>query len=295
MACSRKAPQARRIAFLQFDDQTGEKDQGWISQAAPSIVAAELATTPSRGVYAPEMRDAVAARATHAVHGYYDKRGGRLHFEISLEDLSTHRSTVLTADGDLPVAATRLALAIDATASPFGTTSPDAVAAWGKGEFQKAIELDSGFGGAWLSWARASQPAEATAIAERALANKGLRSDVDRARLTLLLATLRQDAPMRSRALADLVKLVPPDAATSTAAAESEFTLRRFAEAAELFAQAAKLDPDNANLLNLQGYAYAFAGNLEAARKAFEEYAARPGQEANALDSLGEEIGRAHV
>src|SRR5260370_5212451 len=48
------------------------------------------------------------------------------------------------------------------------------------------------------------------------------------------------------------------------------------------------IDPANAVALNGLGYAEAEAGNLDAAKKALENYARQPNQETNALDSLGE-------
>src|SRR5260370_42571482 len=48
------------------------------------------------------------------------------------------------------------------------------------------------------------------------------------------------------------------------------------------------IDPAKAVALNGLGYAEAEAGNLDAAKKALEDYARQPNQQTNALDSLGE-------
>ncbi len=61
---------------------------------------------------------------------------------------------------------------------------------------------------------------------------------------------------------------------------------RHFAEAASAYRDAIRAN--GLNLKNPLGYAEALAGNLDAARKAFEEYGREPGQGVNALDSLGE-------
>src|SRR5262249_9790471 len=61
-----------------------------------------------------------------------------------------------------------------------------------------------------------------------------------------------------------------------------------FAESAALFRAVLRIEPENGNVMNLLGYAEAYAGNLEAARKAIEDYGRNEAQKTNALDSLGE-------
>jgi len=64
--------------------------------------------------------------------------------------------------------------------------------------------------------------------------------------------------------------------------------LRRFADAAHAYAQAAAVDPNDLQSKNMLGYAEGLAGDMDAARKAFEEYGRAPDAAENALDSLGE-------
>ena len=61
-----------------------------------------------------------------------------------------------------------------------------------------------------------------------------------------------------------------------------------FAGAAEQYRKILALNPADAGVMNSLGYAEGFAGNLDAARKAFEEYGRQPEQKVNSLDSLGE-------
>jgi tetratricopeptide (TPR) repeat protein len=115
-----------------------------------------------------------------------------------------------------------------------------------------------------------------------------LRSEVERARLELASATLRKDSAARTSALTTLSRLVPADADTLRALAGAEIDARRFAAGAELYRSILRISHDDASAMNALGYSEAFAGNLNAALKAFDEYRHQPQQEANALDSAGE-------
>jgi tetratricopeptide (TPR) repeat protein len=246
---------------------------------------------------AAAVRDAYLERATRMVHGYFEMRSGKLHFEIDVEDAGTHRMIQTAAeDGDISDAMNRAAkiLAPGARAFP---ASAAAVDAWGQGQYQRAVTLDPDFGLAWLGWieqtAASSDPArasEAREIAERALARPGLRSPVDRAHLELAAATLRQDDTARLAAARKLAELIPADPALVGALAEMEMNARRFTDAARDYQDMARADPANLGARNELGYAQAFAGDLEGARKSFEEYGREPGQAVNAVDSLGEAL-----
>lgn len=237
---------------------------------------------------AGELRDAYRIKATHAVHGVYTLRNGALHVDVSLEELATHTMTPLVADGDALTAASALAKAIDEKAGTFSSSNPQAISAWASGDYSMAVELDPGFGAAWLNWAESLTAQEALPVVDRALARSDLRSEADHARLRLLGATLHGDNAGRAKALGDLVLLLPGDAAIVESAAEAEFNARHFAESAKLYGEAALMNPDEPNLINLQGYAYGIDGKLEEARKTFAEYGTKPDSLANSLDSLGE-------
>jgi tetratricopeptide (TPR) repeat protein len=115
-----------------------------------------------------------------------------------------------------------------------------------------------------------------------------LRSEVERARLELASATLRKDPVARTNALTALARLITTDVDTIRQLAESEVNARHFATGAELYRSILRLSPDDAQAMNGLGYATALAGDMEAAKKAFEDYGRQPRQEANALDSVGE-------
>jgi tetratricopeptide (TPR) repeat protein len=125
-------------------------------------------------------------------------------------------------------------------------------------------------------------------IADEALARPSLSSPIDRAQLDLLRATLRHDETAREQALLALIRLLPNDPAIAKTLADVEMNARRFPQAVSLYREIMKLDPEDVSASNLLGYAQAFAGDIDGAKKSFEEYGRKPGQEANSLDSLGE-------
>ena len=194
-------------------------------------------------------------------------------------------------DGNLLTAMSAAAKLLDPSARAFSTSNPDALAAWGRTDYERAAALDPDFGAAWLAWteslAAAGEVPRAIEVAARALDRPALRSEYDRAQIEFVSAGLRKDEQARKNALASLVRLTH-DTSLMGALAELETNARRYAAAADLYRNILRLEPDNAPAMNSLGYAEAFAGNLEPARRAFEDYRKQPGQEPNALDSLGE-------
>src|SRR5207344_1882048 len=81
---------------------------------------------------------------------------------------------------------------------------------------------------------------------------------------------------------------VRTDPSLYEALGESEMKARHYAAAASAFSKIIELDPENVGALNSLGYADAFAGDLDGARRTFEDYGRQPGQRPNSLDSLGE-------
>jgi Tfp pilus assembly protein PilF len=115
-----------------------------------------------------------------------------------------------------------------------------------------------------------------------------LRSPLSKAHIQLQAAILRKDERARIAALTTLAALAPTDAGTVIVLAELEQRQRHYSESAGHYRRVMALDPANAVALNGLGYSEGEAGNLDAAKKALEEYARQPNQETNALDSLGE-------
>ena len=81
---------------------------------------------------------------------------------------------------------------------------------------------------------------------------------------------------------------MPHDAALLRQLATQEMNARRFSEAARYYQAVLQEAPDDIEIWNLLGYAQAFAGDLDSARKSFERYGRDPAHAANALDSQGE-------
>lgn len=286
----------RRVAFLPAENLSGDASLDWIASALPAIVAARLAGSGNVvPVVANSVHDAYQAGATRLVHGYFDRRGGRLHFDFSTEDSGTHKMIrTLAADGQPLEVAGQLVASLSPSAGPFSSANPDAVEAWGRREYERAVALDPDFGAAWLAWAQtqaaAGQTDAALETASHALDRSGLRSPIDQANLRVLAATLRGDPAARRDALAGLLRLLPNDSNLARTLAEEAMAARHFDESVRFYRQVIRLDPDNAEVQNLLGYALTFAGDLPAARQAFDAYAKFPGHEANALDSQGEAL-----
>lgn len=294
-SCSR-APQSSsvRIAILPFENLTGDASLDWVASAAPDILAEQMVgsrdAVPMR---AGNISEAYLAAAARFVHGYFTQLHGNLRFEIEVEDAARHKMIAADAmSGSVLEAMNRAAHQIDPSAQPFSTANADAVAAWARGDDQRATELDPDFGVAWIAWAESAaqkrSTAEAIDIAGRGLARQTLRSPIDRARLAVLSATLRQDQTDLQKSLAALHGLDPSDTSLAERLAEAESRIRNFTGAADLYKQILSGEPDNPAILLALGYAQALAGDLDSARKTFETYGNTPGQKTNSLDSLGE-------
>src|SRR5262249_3988801 len=94
-ACtSRPANPLQRVALLPLENLTADASLDWIASADPKIAAGEVAgAAHSIPVFAPALRDAIAANCVYYVHGYFDHRGQALHFEFSIENAATHKMT----------------------------------------------------------------------------------------------------------------------------------------------------------------------------------------------------------
>jgi Flp pilus assembly protein TadD len=294
-ACSRSRNSIERVAVLPFENLSGHADLEWIATSGPKIVTDQLAGSAAHtvAVQVGALRDAYASGATELVHGYIETRRLGPHFEFVVEDAQTHKILqTVSGDGDTLPALDRLAKQIDPAAHAFSSANPQAVAAWARGEYESAVSLDPDFGAAWLSWAQARATAgdsqQASEIVTRGLRQTSLRSPVDRAQLELLSAVLRKDEPAQQRALTNLAELMPHDSALLRRVATLKMNARHFAEAAQSYQAVLREDPDDIESWNLLGYAQAFAGDPDGARKSFERYGSDPAHTANALDSQGE-------
>ena len=258
------------------------------------MVESEIAGAPKISpLLVGTVSDAYRAGATSFLHVYFTKRAGSLRFEMETEDASRHKMVAVAAvDGSLLPALNAVAKKLAPAARPFSSSNADAVAAWGRGEYERAIGIDPDFGAAWLSWiemlAARGDTAGAIDVAGRALARGTLRSEIDRARIEEASAALRKDTEAQEKALAALERLLPADTSLIETLARIEFGARRFSAAAEQYRKLLAVDPANASAMNSLAYAEAYAGNFDAARKAIDEYGRQPGQKPNSLDSMGE-------
>ncbi len=272
-----------RLAILPFENLTGDASLDWISSASASIIASEITgSVKTVALRPPTVNDAYLARATRFVHGYFTGRADSLRFEIEVEDSSRHKmvSSSFVTGGVLD-AINAAAKLLAPEAHPFSTPNIEAVTAWGRGDNERAVAIDPDFGAAWLAWvqklAAGGDTPKAIETARLALTRTTLRSPADRARIELAAATLRKDTAARRQALLALARLEPADEATILALAEAEFDARHFSEAAMRYRSLLRLDPANAAAMNSLGYAEeAYSGELDAARKSFDEYGGQP-------------------
>jgi tetratricopeptide (TPR) repeat protein len=282
-----------RIAILPFENLTDDPSLDWIANAAPAILVSEVAgsarITP---LSLRTVSEAYRARATRFVHGYFTRRD-KLRFQIEVEDAATHKMTSRTnGDGELLAAMNGVAKTLEPAARPFSTSNPEALAAWGRGENERAVSIDPDFGGAWLTWvqqlANAGNAPRAGEVAAQALARPQLRSPLERAQIEIVAATIHRDSEAQLKGMLALSQLEPADTTLLENVAAAEVAARRFADAIAHYQTLRRLDPANVVVTNSLGYAEAFAGNLDAARQALEDYGKQPDQKTNSLDSLGE-------
>ena len=280
--------------MLRFDNLTGDPALDWIAAEAQGILLEEFTGAPRVAPSAAQsVEDAYLGRPTRLVHGYFELRGGRPHFEISLEDAARHKMIrTAEANGEPLGAINTVARTLVPDARAFSTSNPDAASAWARGDDSRAVSLDPDFGAAWQSWAEsraaAGDSAGALETAAKALARPALRFPIERARIEILSATLDRDQTRVVTAMERLASLAPGDPSVWGSLADLEMKARRFPEAAHAYSELIRADPANSAAGNMLGYAQAFTGDLDAARKAFDQYGRQPGQATNALDSLGE-------
>jgi tetratricopeptide (TPR) repeat protein len=287
-ACTRTPQAPARYAFLPFDNLTGDAALDWLTRTAPRIAAAEVAGTAHT---ASSIGDAYLERANRFVHGYFTKQGSALRLSIEVEDAATHKMIATPQfDGAALASIAALARSLEPKAGEFSSSNAEAVAAWGQGDFEKAVGIDPAFGAAWLSLmeakARAGDNAGAIEASGRALSHP-VNSDVDAMRIELARATLKDDARAEHDALLKLTaKVADPRLLENLGALETK--AREFALAEGDYKKILAAEPDNAEAVNLLGYALGFQGKVSEAEATFAAYRKMPGQEANSFDSLGE-------
>ena len=287
-ACTRAPQSPPRYALLPFDNLTGDASLDWIARTAPRIAAAEISGTARA---AASIDDAYLENANRFVHGYFTRTANALRLTVEVEDSASHKM-ISNEEIDGPVLAdvNTLAKRLEPKSEPFSTSNEDAIAAWGRGEFEQAVALDPGFGQAWLAWietlARRGDIAGAIDVASRALEHP-VKSDIDALRIELARATFAKDSRAQHEALRQLTARVA-DPLLLANLGELEIRDRDFALAEGDYKKILAVSPENADALNRLGYAYGYQGKVAEAESAFAQYGKLPGQEPNSQDSLGE-------
>ncbi|HTB13898.1 MAG TPA: tetratricopeptide repeat protein [Bryobacteraceae bacterium] len=287
-ACARAPQSAPHYAILPFDNLTGDASLDWIARTAPRIAAAEISDVARS---AATIDEAYLEKANRFVHGYYTKDANALRLTVEVEDSATHKMlSTEQIDGSVLASANALAKSLEPKAKPFSTSNEEAIAAWGRGEYEKAVTLDPSFGLAWRAWidtlARSGDTAGAIQVAERALQHP-VNSEIDGLRIELVRATLQKDAHAEHEVLLKLTARVADPQLLATLG-EIEVRAREFAVAEGDYKKILAIQPDNPDALNKLGYALGYQGKVPEAASILAQYGKSPGQEPNALDSLGE-------
>lgn len=286
--CTRAPQTIASYAILPFDNLTGDTSLDWIARSAPRIAAAEL---PGVARPAGSVDDAYLEKANRFVHGYFTKTANTLRLTVEVEDSTSHKMvSTHQLDGSVLASVTALTKSLTSKTEAFSTSNDEAIAAWGQGDFEKAVTLDPAFGTAWLAWietqARSGDTAAAIATAARALEHP-VKSDLDAMRIELARATLMKDAHAEREALVKLTARVA-DPLLLENLGVLEIQSREFALAEADYRKILAVNPDNATTWNQLGYALGLQGKIDEAQAAFAEYGKQPGRAPNSVDSMGE-------
>jgi tetratricopeptide (TPR) repeat protein len=287
-ACTRASQSPASYALLPFDNLTGDSSLDWIARTAPRIAAAEL---QSSAHVAATMDDAYFEHANRFVHAYFTKTAKALRLTVEVEDSTSHKMVATQQiDGSMLSSVTMLAKSLDPKSASFSTSNEEAIAAWGQGEYEKAVTLDPRFGTAWLAWietlARKGDIAGAIEVAQRARQHP-VESELDGLRIDLTRATLEKDSHAEHEALVKLTaRVADPQLLANLGALEMQG--REFALAEADYRKILATAPESLNTWNQLGYALGFQGKIAEAQAAFSEYGKQPGREPNSVDSLGE-------
>ncbi len=273
-----------------------------------SRVHASDAALGSRPLAAPgissERAEALAAGANRLGYGEYWLRNGRVEARLTLDDVPSGETRVMTASApDVPTAAGALARQISSRASSYGTRNSAAVQAYVLGmeatdpqvaaqHFQESIRADPDFEPpyAYLAQSKVQQRDQsgATALLEQAMAHRDRMPEIDRAQLEFDAANVSGNMASRQRALAGLARLTPNDPAVWSSMGEAAMSRQDYRQSVEAYQKALSLQPEDFAILNQLGYASAYAGDLQAAVRALQQCETLRPADANPLDSLGD-------
>ncbi|MGC4055598.1 MAG: hypothetical protein QM757_42785 [Paludibaculum sp.] len=99
------APGVMRVAFLPFENQTGDASLDWPERLIPLAAGRQLAPIPNvAGIPANTANDAISLGATHLVYGYFTRSSAGPVVRVFVEEV---RSRELVVQKDLPAGQTR--------------------------------------------------------------------------------------------------------------------------------------------------------------------------------------------
>lgn len=327
-SCAPKQPAvAPHFAVLRFENLDGSPSLDWMGRAFSEVIGAELRTVPglqevdpthlrsdvvamgARPVSAPgistEEAAAVAAGANRIAYGTYWIFDGRLEARLTVQDTAQpNHAQVLTASaaaGDVLGAARSLALQLSPRAGSYSTASDEAIKSYvlalestdrtaAEADAAQAIAADPRFAPAYRLLAGLKAPEDrsgALALVERALGQPGMEA-IEKARMEIDAATLRNDPVAMRQSLAAYLKLQPADLDSWKTLAALSFQGHDYPQAAEAWRHVLAAEPGNLTALNQLGYSAAYAHDFAAGSAALERYAALRPKDPNPIDSLGD-------
>ncbi len=247
----------------------------------------------------------MVAGANRIGYGDYTVRGGRVDARLTIEDPQTGKVTQVAraSAGDVLTAASQLAKQLSPAATPFETSNPEAVRHYMTAlestvpaEMEKnaaaAIAADPNFGQPYRLMADVKTQQRdrdgALAALDQALARGTAVPALERARIELQAAGLRNDFAARERALGELAKADPTDADSWSALGQTAYARHDYAKAVDAYRKVLQLRPNDTNTLNLLGYALAWSGDMDGALGSLRQYQSAAPKDANALDSQGD-------
>ena len=327
-SCARQPAKTRfeRIAVLRFENLSDDASQDWMGRAFAEIITAELAGSPEvyaipsgrlhnlnpalglRPISSPgisaERSMAVLAGAQRLAYGYYAVRSGRVEATLTVEDLATRKMPVVVSvsAGDVVSAGSGLAGRISGKTVPYSAHDVRAIrafclamesrdAASAAQNLEDAIAADPDFATPYAALAqfRAAAPGSPGSARPAGIgAGPGRHHGLGSRAAEGEIAALRNDLPVRQRALAASLKIDATDPVAWRGLAETDLALGDFKGATDAYRSSLEIEPDEVNAWNRMGYAAAFAGDLPGAMTALRRYQSIRPEDPNALDSMGE-------
>ena len=282
-----------------------------VFRVSPAQVRTGAAALGPRPAGAPgisaERTASLAEGANRIAYGQYEVRNGVVEAQVTVEDTRTGKMTVLKGVSapvaNLVSAASALAVEISPRIAPYGTSDPEVVrihvqamegldAATAVTSLQKAIATDPNFGPTYQQLAQFKAQQRdipgALALLDQALARGDAMGAIERGRIQLQSATLRNDPAAIQQSLAALAKADPNDPLTWHELARSEMAAHQYAKAVEGYRKTIDIQPEDADTWNLLGYAAAYAGDTATATASLLHYQKMLPSSSNPLDSLGD-------